>query len=480
MTATPTNDPTSAAAQPAAGTIAVGDYIIIQRQKYIKLHRFSSLTSTAQLGKDLLELGAIAGQPYASTFRMVIKESAKGRRHEKKTMLLEPCTVDTQIARVADEVLVAGASGADNRNIQDNGRSQALDADAIGRLRDECSSATEIVSQIVGNSSTFRSKTEYSQEKYVRKKEKKYYEYVQIQRPNLRLITDVMFRQCPEKILGVRMDTLSQIISYAGVSAVGNHMLYESGTNGLLPAALMNSIGAGTEGQLVHLHPGNVPQKQALFALNLGAEQLQRCVSVNLYSVLRQFFQAKEASVGAAVVKEVEEVVVGDKRKLDEPETGDEPAEKQAKVDSVCSIETAAEVNGDANIEPAEAAVESANIAAATTVVKRHQWQIDNDRACELFSTKLDSLTICAKEHPLEIVRALLPFVRPSRPIVVFSASREILMDLYVALKNTGDVTNLRITSNWLRMLQVLPNRTHPDVNMSGSGGFLLTGYTVE
>lgn len=475
MTATPPNaSPAVGAVQPTADTIAVGDYIIIQRQKYTKLHRFSSLTSTAQLGKDLLELGAIVGQPYDSTFRMVTKETPKGRRNDKKTVLLEPVTATeaANIACVADDVLVAGASGADNRNIQDNGRSQALDADAIGRLRDECSSATEIVSQIVGNSATFRSKTEYSQEKYVRKKEKKYYEYVQIRRPSVRLITDVMFRQCPEKILGVRMDTLSQLISYSGISAVGNHLLYESGTNGLLPAALMNSIGAGTEGRLVHMHPGNVPQKQALFALNLGAEQLERCVSVNVYSVLRQFYQAKETNGSV----EAADSTVGDKRKLEERDAEDEPAEKQAKV-----AETEEVVAGETKTEETVVVpAATAAAAAATTDVKRHQWQIDNDRACDLLASKLDSLTICAKEYPLEIVQALLPFVRPSRPFVVFSASREILSELYVALKSAGNVTNLRITSNWLRMLQVLPNRTHPDVNMSGSGGFLLTGYTVQ
>lgn len=44
----------------------------------------------------------------------------------------------------------------------------------------------------------------------------------------------------------------------------------------------------------MHIHPGNVRQKQALLALNLQQEQLARCISVNLYSVLRQYYQGSE------------------------------------------------------------------------------------------------------------------------------------------------------------------------------------------
>lgn len=441
--------------------ISIGDYVIIQRQKYTKLHKYGGVDSTAMLGKDLIELRNILDQPYATTFRMTPNQGGGGRN--KKSMTLEPFA--ESVRRVTTEVLTTEC-GADNRNILDDGLSQALNAEEIGKLRDECKSATEIVSQIVENSSTFLSKTEYSQEKYLKKKEKKYFEYVQIKKTNVRLITEVMFRQCPEKILGIRMDTLSQLISYSGVSAVGNHLLYESGTNGLIPAALLNSIGAGTDGQLVHLHPGNVPQKQALLALNLPQEQLDRCISVNIYSVLRQFYQCGDQS-GA-------QHSAGVKRKIDEAADASPPT-KVAKVDDVADGASSTEVN---STEESTASVD-ADSTAPTLPVKRHQWQLDNDRACQLFTDKLDSLTICSKEHPLEIVRALLPFVQPSRPFVVFNLSREILMELYVSLKTSGDVTNLRITSNWLRMYQILPNRTHPDVNMSGSGGFLLTGYTV-
>lgn len=430
-------------------TISVGDYIVLQRQKYTKLHKFSNLESTAMLGKELLELRNIASMPYSTTFKMVAKTGAKGKR----ISTLEPCTDKSYLT---ENIIASKGSGIDNRNITDDGLSQSLTPEEIQKLRDECSSSTEIVSQIVENSKTFSSKTEYSQAKYLKKKEKKYFEFVQIKRPNIRFIADIMYRQSPEKIHGIRMDQLSQLVSYSGVCGVGNYLLYESGTNGLLPATLLNSIGCNTEARLVHMHPGNVPQKQALLALNLKQEQLDRCVSVNLYSVLRQHYQGNGTVESVAIPE-------SGKHKLDSDDgTNGTPPAKLLKLEDE-------DTNGDKCVRATRPAITS-----------KEQWVIDNERACVILKDKVDGLIICAKEHPSTIIKSLLPFVKPSRPIVIYNTSREILADLYVEMKSTYSVTSLKITSNWMRSYQILPNRTHPEINMSGNSGFLLTGITVR
>lgn len=430
-------------------TISVGDYIVIQRQKYTKLHKFSSLESTAMLGKELLELRNIALKPYSTTFKMVSKNGAKGKRMST----LEPCTDKSYLT---ENIIASKGSGIDNRNITDDGSSQSLTPEEIQKLREECSSSTEIVSQIVENSKTFSSKTEYSQEKYLKKKEKKYFEFVQIKRPNIRFIADIMYRQSADKIHGMRMDQLSQLVSYSGVCGVGNYLLYESGTNGLLPATLLNSIGCNTEAKLVHMHPGNVPQKQALLALNLKQEQLDRCVSVNLYSVLRQYYQGSGP---------MESVTISEsgKHKLDpdDVDANEPPPTKLLKLED--------DTNGNNSVRATKPA--GAN---------KEQWVIDNERACAILKDQVDGLIICSKEHPSTIVKFLLPFLKSSRPIVIYNTSREILADLYVEMKSTYSVTNLKITSNWMRSYQILPNRTHPEINMSGNSGFLLAGYTVR
>ena len=450
-----------------AETIKLGDYVIIQRQKYTKLHKFSGADSTAALGKDQLELKNIESQPYFTTFKLVPANTIRGRR----LLSLEPCT-DVSMFKESVSVDVT-ESGSDNRNILAGAQSQTLSPEEIVKLRETCKSANEIVANLVENSTTFASKTEYSQDKYLKKKEKKYFEYVQIRKPTIRMLAEIMYRLDPEKVCGLRIDSLSQLVSYSNVCGVGNYLLYESGSNGLVPAALLNSIGANTQAKLLHMHPGNVPQKQAILALNLEKEQLDRCLSVNLYSILRQFYQTRrESTTGSGTKRKINDEAADD---LENPPAKFLKNEDNVDVSSANPLEVAAEQN-----EPESNPKEQENENNVTPPPYTPKWVFENERGCELLREHLDSLVVVAKEHPSAILKALLPFVKPSRPVVIFHSSREILMEVYMELKISGQVTSLHLTSNWLRQYQILPNRTHPDVNMSGNSGFLLCGYTIR
>lgn len=428
-------------------TIKVGDFLVIKRQKYTKLQKFTSLDTTVHLGKDQIELRALENQPYHSTFQLVPKEGRNRRLYS-----LDPVQTVSEIRNLKE--LLIKESGVDNRNIVDDRSTQNLTAEEIQKLREECESSSEIVGKLVENSKSFASKTEYSQEKYLKRKEKKYFEYVQIKRPSIRLIADIYWRLDVDKVMGVRFDTLSQMISYSGVCSVGNYLLYESGTNGLLPAAFLNSVGANSKGKVVHLHPGNVAQKQALQAMAFPQEQLDRCISVNIYSVLRHFHQSNQKENEISEENGKEKVIANEEddtnhKRKNETAEDDGPDAKQPKLDEIAK-------------KPPQ------------------QWELDNAAACELMREKFDGLVLVAKEHPQNIIKALLPFVKPSRPLVVFSTTREILTECYMDLKATANVTYLRITSNWMRQYQILPNRTHPDVTMSANSGYLLTGYTIR
>lgn len=147
--------------------IKLGHWVIIQRQKYTKLFRFNSLTAQTNLGKEQVQLKNINEQPYSTTFRM-IPTSVYG----KKVTELEPCTDVSNLK----ELLNITESGTDNRNLLMDTETQALSYDEIKSLRESGSSSSKIVGTIIENSKTFNTKTEYSQEKYLKKKEKKYFE----------------------------------------------------------------------------------------------------------------------------------------------------------------------------------------------------------------------------------------------------------------------------------------------------------------
>ncbi|CAH1381682.1 unnamed protein product [Tenebrio molitor] len=391
-------------------TIKVGDFIIVQRQGYTKLHKLKA-HGTLSIGSFNVEMDNVVGEKYSDTFQM------KNCPANKRLFTLEKVDEVPSAKSVTIE-----KSGVDNRNITDDGQSQNLTTEQIDKLKSEELNSNNIVEKLITNSKTFNSKTEYSQEKYIKKKEKKYFEYVQIRHPTIRLLATMFYRQDPAKTLGIRIDDLSQIITYSNIQSQGTHLLYDSGTSGLVPAALLNQIGRDTTAHLIHIHPGNECQKSALVAMKFPQEQLDRCVNVNLYSVLRCFYQNKDSF-------------------------SDEPVSKKMKIDEEAGP-------------------------------KKAGWQKDNERACRLLETGVDSLIITAKEHPVTIVDELVKFLNGGRYLVVFSLSREPLQELYNHLKEKLDFIYIRIVNNFMRNYQVLPERTHPEVNMT-TGGYILTAFKL-
>ncbi|XP_070491741.1 tRNA (adenine(58)-N(1))-methyltransferase non-catalytic subunit TRM6 [Chironomus tepperi] len=437
--------------------VQVGQYIIVQRQNYTKLHKFDKLESQITLGREIIQLRNIEGANFFQTFKMKFKQSGKKRLYE-----LELCDSAADVK----EILKSMESGSDNRNIVDDGKSQTLSNDEVLSLRETKADSKEIIETIIANSKSFNEKTEYSQEKYIKKKEKKYFEFVQIRKPTIRLLAEIFYRQDPEKALGLRIDSLSQLISYSGINPTGNYLLYESGTSGLVPAAFLNSMGEVGNAQLIHMHPGNFPQKQAIFALNLSEEQLKKCISVNIYSVLRQFYQ------GPAELPEVldsENADAETRKRKHENGNDDESEENPSKR---ANLETE-----DAPVKPAESKFQQRE---KERNLKKQKWQEENEEALKVLRNKVDSLTIVSKEDPVPILKELLPFVNPGRPVVLFHTCKEILMECYSAVKAMSGLINVRLTTNFMRNYQVLPMRTHPAVQIQGSSGWILTGYTID
>lgn len=413
--------------------IKPGDYVIVQRQRYTKLYKMKA-KGNLPLGSFLIEVDKVVGEKYETMFQM------KPKQDSKKLYTLEKVEQLTTISQLNVEL-----SGKDNRNITDDGTSQTMTKEEITKMKDESLSSADIVGKLITSSKTFAAKTEYSQEKYMKKKEKKYFEYVQFRKPTIRLLVQMFHRQDAPKILGLRIDDLSQILTYGNVQSGGNFLLYDSGTSGLVTAAVLNAIGPNTDGVLVHMHPGNECQKNAVLAMQFPQEQLDRCVNVNIYSVLRCFYQErdsfcadKSANIDDTVKSdeaETESLKIGTKRKLELADDTENPPKKPC-------------------------------------------WQYDNEKACRILENKVDGLLITCKEHPVNIFKELVQFLNGSRTFVVFHLMREPLEELYVYLKKNLNFVSLRLSNNFLRDYQVLPERTHPEVTMS-SGGYILTGFKL-
>uniref|UniRef100_H3GKY1 tRNA (adenine(58)-N(1))-methyltransferase non-catalytic subunit TRM6 n=1 Tax=Phytophthora ramorum TaxID=164328 RepID=H3GKY1_PHYRM len=92
---------------------------------------------------------------------------------------------------------------------------------------------------------------------------------------------------------------------------------------------------------------------------------------------------------------------------------------------------------------------------------------------------KSDSLVIAANYDPEEVLLAMLPYLARSKPFVVYSEFLEPLTRTFATLQKMEAVIDLQLNETWTRENQVLPGRTHPEMNMSACSGYLLSGIKI-
>lgn len=178
---------------------------------------------------------------------------------------------------------------------------------------------------------------------------------------------------------------------------------------------------------------------------------------------------------------------------LTEEETNGLVDEKQTSVQGTeeeSSAETAMEINQteeqetmDINAEDAEFKENKERENKENVREKqRKQWERTKkltEAAALLREKNADGLLVASKFHPTPLLLSLLEFVAPSRPFVVYCQYKEPLLECYTKLRERGGVVNLKLSETWLRSYQVLPDRSHPKLTMSGGGGYILSGITV-
>lgn len=459
-------------------TVQPGSYVIIEKQNFRKLCKVTE-KGAFTLGKEQVEMEQLLNKPYWTTFKMLPSKISK--KHVSLEVTLR--------AETMEDIRQGLSSGTDNRSITDDGTSQKLSKEEIEDLREAGKSSKEIVTSLISNSSSFTTKTEFSQEKYIKKKEKKYFRYLTIRKPSIAMIQEIYFRQDCSKINFLRMDTLSQILSFSDVRAEGKFLLYDSGSCGLSAAALLSRIGGDSSGVMVYLHPGNQAQMTLVQAMNFPVEQVKRMMVVNLYTFLRMHYQGEGAIMKELVKKHCEwkrlKVVeasegfpAAKKAKL-EVLNGNGEEEKEAQEEKVEKIDKEAmEMDKSESLETLE--IKNGFYKVPETF-KEPKWLNETRNAVNCFKVgKADGLILVTKEHPSSIIKSLLDFLGISRPFVIYHCHREPLQETYVALKQRKDIVNLRLFSNFCRGYQVLPNRTHPEIMMNDLGGYLLTGFLVE
>ncbi|KAM3852823.1 tRNA (adenine(58)-N(1))-methyltransferase non-catalytic subunit TRM6 isoform 1-T1 [Vipera latastei] len=367
-------------------------------------------------------------------------------------------------------------AGTDNRNIIDDGKSQKLTHDDIKALKDKGIKGQEIVQQLIENSTTFRDKTEFAQDKYIKKKKKKYEAVITIIKPSARILSTMYYAREPGKINYLRYDTLAQMLTWGNVHA-GNKMIVMETCAGLVLGAVMERMGG--YGSIVQIYPGEGPVRAATSCFGFPK---------TFFDTLSEFPLSKVASVLSGTFsltslpsESEENTPVAE----DKSGSGDDKELSIPEVDMECCPKVAMESGQPEDQEIVEFTSEALDDKAKGTTHDKQKKQEEKKRklteAAALLKNKdADGLIVASRFHPASLLLLLLELVAPSRPFVVYCQYKEPLLECYTKLKEKGGVINLKLSETWLRNYQILPDRSHPKLIMSGGGGYLLTGITVK
>ncbi|XP_023772071.1 uncharacterized protein LOC111920741 [Lactuca sativa] len=396
---------------------------------------FSRLTagSIVKIGNKNYPLRPLIGCPFGSLFQ--VENGANGPSLARITSTAEDNNAeDKKECDIKEE-------SRDNRALIDNNTAQTLTGEDIEGMRRQGASGNAIVEALIANSATFENKTSFSQEKYRLKKQKKYAPKVLLRRPFARSICDTYFKKYPARIGFLRVDTLSLLLSFANVSAHSDVLVVDM-IGGLITGAVAERLG-GT-GYVCNTYRGDSPYSIEIVRIfNFNDEINKRIVRLS----------------------------------LDELCNNGDMKEDEVMLQSA----------NDSNVDnPSSNVLESLSLEGgsmeASKVYKAAKpgEKAPQDAIRSWKENGFSSLIIAAPDvDAWSIVKEVLPFLSFSAPFVIYHQYLQPLATCMHNLQVEKMAIGLQITEPWLREYQVLPSRTHPHMQMSACGGYILSGTKI-
>ncbi|CAI5722555.1 unnamed protein product [Hyaloperonospora brassicae] len=409
-----------------------GDTVICQTSDGRMFFQAVAKDESIRVGKKVSSLKPVIGSFYGATF-------------EERNKTLVQVTGGLFPDPVAPETGEGFVPDGDNRHYADTNSAQTLRQTDIGELREKGVSGEEIILKLVENSSTWENKTEFSKQKYLKKKQQKYMPRVRFLRCTAESLCRTYRLKNPAKICNLREDSLGQILVYGNIFA-GAQVLVVDTCMGLVTGAIAERQGGS--GRIICPYEGQQPAADILRRFNFDKLTLESVHYIPFKQV--QLLGMSE-----------EDVLEPTKIARD----GLSPEERER-----LSAERAKNFTAEQQKRYADkkARREETKICRQKPSTIR-QWARE----------KSDSLVIAADYDPEAILMALLPYLGRSKPFVVYSEFLEPLTRTFARLQNMESIIDLQLNETWTRENQVLPGRTHPEMSMSACSGYLLWGIKI-
>lgn len=415
---------------------------------------FSRLTagSVVKIGNKNCSLKPLIGCAFGSLFQ--VENGNKGPYLSRVLPTTEGHNIEeTTNSLMKDELK-------DNRALVDNNTAQSLTGEDIDALRRQGATGDEIVEALIANSATFEKKTSFSQEKYRLKKQKKYAPKVLLRRPFARSICETYFKKYPERIGFLRVDTLSLLLSLANVTAHSDVLVVDM-ISGIITGAVAERLG-GT-GYVCNTYLGDTPYPFEIVRIFNFSNEICRRVVLSSLSDLSG--GRNETSEQSGLVEDASGI---------DSQTTEKSLSPRCSSHSVSMDETTVPTgNGLTKLNNETAALKACK--AAKVGEKAPQEAINMWR-----ENGFSSLLIAAPDMDAwSIVKEVLPLLSYSAPFAIYHQYLQPLATCMHNLQLERMAIGLQISEPWLREYQILPSRSHPHMQMSSSGGYILSGTRI-
>uniref|UniRef100_A0A1J3GLA5 tRNA (adenine(58)-N(1))-methyltransferase non-catalytic subunit TRM6 n=1 Tax=Noccaea caerulescens TaxID=107243 RepID=A0A1J3GLA5_NOCCA len=341
----------------------------------------------------------------------------------------------------------------DNRELVDNNEAQNLTGEEIEAMRREGAKGDEIIEALIANSKTFDKKFQLSQEKYKLKKQKKYAPKLLLRRPFARSICEAYFKKYPARIGFIRVDALSLLLTMANVTAYSDVLVVDM-VGGLITGAVAERLG-GT-GYVCNTYKGNSPYPVEMVRMfNFSDKVIERIVqsSINELSSAKTASSEENNQQGGVCKAEID---------INEPSTCDMVVEE---------IPVKAEAIVEDIVAPESKIIKAPKAGAKASKEAIEMWQENG----------FSSLIMAAQDQdPWSLAKDVLPLLSYSAPFAIYHQYLQPLATCMHNLQQGKMAINLQITEPWLREYQVLPSRSHPHMQMSSFGGYVLSGIRIS
>ncbi|XP_013734820.2 tRNA (adenine(58)-N(1))-methyltransferase non-catalytic subunit trm6 isoform X1 [Brassica napus] len=382
-----------------------------------------------KIGNTNYSLKPLIGAPFGSLFQVETGEDGSFLSR------ILPVKKESTSVNVVDD------DARDNRELIDDNESQNLTCEEIEAMRREGAKGDEIIEALIANSKTFDKKFQLSQEKYKLKKQKKYAPKVLLRRPFARSICEAYFKKYPARIGFIRVDALSLLLTMANVTAYSDVLVVDM-VGGLVTGAVAERLG-GT-GYVCNTYKGDSPSSVDMVKMFNFTDKIRERI---VHSSINELSSAKTA-----------------------------PPEENNQQDS-----SASDMVEDVSVT-AEARVDDIAVRESKITKAPQPGAKASKEAVEMWKENgFSSLIMAAQDQdPWTLAKDVLPLLSYSAPFAIYHQYLQPLATCMHNLQQGKMAINLQITEPWLREYQVLPSRTHPHMQMSSFGGYVLSGIRIS